>query len=197
MLLQDMIQVFLTFIPITISPGPANVLLSSTSARFGPQRTLSLLWGIVFVFALQIAAVGLGIKALTDRFPLLLELFQLAGACYLFYLAWLFFNASGMKASEETRLGFHNGALLQFFNMKAIIVPFILFSEFLAPAQATAIDYVVLLAELLMIIVGSLLAWVVAGGLLQRFFQSEFGVKWQGKIFGALLVGVGIWILFG
>jgi threonine/homoserine/homoserine lactone efflux protein len=55
---------------------------------------------------------------------------------------------------------------------------------------------IVLTIALFGLIIGSLLAWVIGGSLLQRVFQSEFGVKWQGKIFGILLVGVAIWILF-
>jgi threonine/homoserine/homoserine lactone efflux protein len=46
------------------------------------------------------------------------------------------------------------------------------------------------------LIIGSLLAWVVGGSLLQRIFQSELAVKWQGKIFGLLLASVALWILF-
>ena len=45
------------------------------------------------------------------------------------------------------------------------------------------------------LIIGSLLAWVLGGSVLQRFFQYEFGVKWQGKIFGVLLAAVAVWIL--
>jgi threonine/homoserine/homoserine lactone efflux protein len=46
------------------------------------------------------------------------------------------------------------------------------------------------------LIISSLLAWVIGGSFLQRFFQSEFGVKWQGKIFGVMLFAVGLWILW-
>lgn len=45
------------------------------------------------------------------------------------------------------------------------------------------------------LIIGSLLAWVVGGSLLQRVFQSVFGVRWQGKIFAVLLTAVALWIL--
>ena len=83
---------FLTFFPITISPGPANILLSSTSAQFGTRRTLPVMWGIVTVFAIQIAVVGLGIGELIFRFPRLFTIFKLLGALYLFYLALRFFH---------------------------------------------------------------------------------------------------------
>ena len=101
---------FLTFFPITISPGPANILLSSTSAQFGTRRTLPVMWGIVAVFALQIAVVGIGIGEIIFRFPRLFMAFKIVGARYLLYLALRFLRASGMKASRETKLGFREGA---------------------------------------------------------------------------------------
>ncbi|MEM7333363.1 MAG: LysE family translocator [Chloroflexota bacterium] len=186
---------FLTFFPITISPGPANILLSSTSAQHGTKRTLPLVWGIVTVFVLQIAAVGFGIGEILERNPALFTIFQYVGAGYLFYLAYLFFRSSGMKNSDETKLGFREGALLQFFNFKALTVPLILFTQFLNPANATQSQYVFLTAALLCLIVGSLLAWVIGGSFLRQFFQSDFGIKWQGKIFGVLLAAVAVWIL--
>ncbi|MEM7113624.1 MAG: LysE family translocator [Chloroflexota bacterium] len=186
---------FLTFFPITISPGPANILLSSTSAQYGTQRTLPLMWGIVAVFAVQIGVVAIGIGEILVRYPTLFTIFKFAGAFYLFYLAWQFFRSSGMKSSAETKLGFREGAIVQFFNFKALTVPLIMYTQFLNPATSTRSQVVVLTIALFGLIIGSLLAWVVGGSLLQRIFQSEFGFKWQGKIFAVLLAGVGVWIL--
>lgn len=188
---------FLTFFPITISPGPANLLLSSTSAQYGARRTLPVMWGIVTVFAIQIAVVGVGIGELIFRFPRLFTIFKVLGALYLFYLAWRFFRSSGMKRSQETRLGFREGALLQLFNFKAMSVPLIMYTQFLDPFTSTRSQLVILTLALFALIIGSLLAWVVGGSLLQQIFQSEWGVKWQGKLFGVLLAGVALWILLG
>lgn len=195
MTIQLALAWFLTFFPITISPGPANVLLSSTSAQYGARRTLPLMWGIVAVFTVQIAVVGVGVGEILFRYPSLFTVFKILGALYLFYLAYLFFRSSGMKASNETKLGFREGALLQFFNFKALTVPLIMYTQFLTPESSTRPQVIILTMALFALIISSLLAWVIGGSLLQRLFQSEFGIKWQGKIFGVLLAVVGIWIL--
>ncbi|MEM7800181.1 MAG: LysE family translocator, partial [Chloroflexota bacterium] len=52
---------FLTFFPITISPGPANILVSSTAAQHGIRQGMTLLWGIFGVFVVQTLVVGLGV----------------------------------------------------------------------------------------------------------------------------------------
>ena len=188
---------FLTFFPITISPGPANILLSSTSAQYGVRRTMPVVWGIFAVFAIQILVIALGVGQILFHYPQLFCAFKWAGAAYLLYLAWLFFRSSGLKGGGEAKLGFRTGALLQFFNFKALTVPLIMYTQFLDPASAGRSEIIILTVALFGLIVGSLLTWVIGGSLLQRLFQSEFGRRWQGKIFGVLLAGVALWILLG
>lgn len=196
MTLQLAVAWFFTFFPITISPGPANLLLSSTSAQVGARRTLPLMWGIVTMFTLQIIVIAVGIGQIIFRFPQLFTIFKVLGALYLYYLAYKFFRSTGLKQSQaQVRLGFREGAMLQFFNAKALTVPLIMYTQFLDPATSTPAQMIILSAALAALIIGSLLAWVVGGSLLQRAFQSEFGQKWQGKIFGVLLAAVATWIL--
>lgn len=195
MTIELIVAWFFTFFPITISPGPANLILSSTSAQYGTRRTLPIMWGIVAVFVGQILVVAVGIGEVVFRYPLVLTVFQYLGAAYLFYLAYLFFNSTGLSKTGEAKLGFREGALIQFFNFKALTVPIIMYTQFLDPETATRTQFLTLTLMLFGLIIGSLLAWVVGGSALQRFFRSEFGVKWQGKIFGVLLAAVAVWIL--
>ena len=193
--MQTLIAFLLTFVPITISPGPANLLLASSAAAFGVKRTLSVLAGITLVFAGQIIIIGVGIGELLFRYPILFEIFKYVGAAFLLYLAYLFFQSSGLKNGQsDTKFGFREGALLQVFNFKALTVPLILFTQFLTPQSGRG-QIMGLGAALAVVIVASLGAWTVGGSMLRRLFQSEFGIKWQGKIFGSMLVLVTIWIL--
>ena len=187
---------FLTFFPITISPGPANILLSSTSAQFGIRRTLPLMWGIIIVFMIQIVVIAVGIGEIVFDYPTLFVIFKYIGAAYLFYLAYLFFRSTGVQSSAETKLGFREGATLQFFNFKAMTVPLIMYTQFLTPETSSRSQFIVLTAALVLLIIGSLLAWVVGGSFLQRIFQTAFAQKWQGKIFGITLALVAVWIIF-
>lgn len=186
----------LTFVPITMSPGPANLLLTSSAATYGVRRTVPLYLGIVVVFALQIVVMGLGIGELVFRYPALFTVFKVVGAAFLLYLAYLFFKSGGVKqAQAEPRVGFREGALLQFFNFKALTVPLILFTQFIDARTASWGQIIALSLALYALILFSVGAWTVGGSFLKRLFQSEFGVKWQGKIFGVLLALVAIWVL--
>lgn len=194
--METAIAWLLTFAPITMSPGPSNMLLASSSATVGVRKSLPALFGIVFIFVLQIAAVGVGIGEMLFRYPALFTVFQYIGAAFLLYLAYLFFRSSGSsKGQTQSQVGFREGALLQFFNFKALTVPLIMFTQFISPQSSSWNQIMSLTRALLVLIVVSLGIWTVGGSVLQRFFQSEFGMKWQGKIFGGLLVLVAVWML--
>lgn len=193
--METLIAFLFTFLPITISPGPANLLLASSVATFGVRRTIPVLVGIILVFVVQIVVVGVGIGELLFRYPALFTLFQYVGAAFLLYLAYLFFQSSGIKDQTEAKLGFREGALLQLFNFKALTVPLILFTQFLNPQSSGWSEIILLGTALAVVIAFSIGVWTLAGSMLRRLFQSEFGVKWQGKIFGVMLALVAIWII--
>lgn len=186
---------FLTFFPITISPGPANILISSTAAQHGIRQGMTLLWGIFGVFVVQILVVGLGVGEILFRYPTLFEAFKYIGVAYLFYLAYRFYRSDGLKVTGETRLGIKEGMLVQFFNFKALTVPLIMYTQFIDPNSATQQLWLILTGALFVLIFTSLYVWVVGGSVLQRFFKSEFGIRWQGKIFGVLLAAVAVWVM--
>ncbi|MFT5196702.1 MAG: threonine/homoserine/homoserine lactone efflux protein [Candidatus Promineifilaceae bacterium] len=151
---------------------------------------------MVSMFVLQIAAVGIGIGEIIFRYPAVFEVFKYIGAAFLFYLAYLFFKSSGPSADEQdANVGFREGALLQFFNFKALSVPLIMFTQFIEPQTSSWGQILGLSVALFILIVTSLWVWTIGGSFLKSFFQSEFGRKWQGKTFGILLMLVAIWML--
>ncbi|KAA3661373.1 MAG: hypothetical protein DWQ04_16655 [Chloroflexi bacterium] len=80
---------------------------------------------------MQIAIVAVGIGEIIFRFPQLFSIFKVICAVYLLYLAWRFYHSSGVNATEEVKFGFREGALLQIFNLKALSVPLIMYTQFL------------------------------------------------------------------
>ena len=70
-----------------------------------------------------------------------------------------------------------------------------MYTQFVDPQSSSRVQIIVLTIALFILIISSLGTWVVGGSMLQRFFRSEFGVRWQGKIFGVLLALVAIWIV--
>lgn len=190
------VALFLTLFPLTVSPGPANMLLASSGTSFGLRKSLPFMLGIYLVFALQCLILGIGLGALVSRYPVIATAFQYAGALYLFYLAYHFFQASAIETKQSSqKVGFKDGAILGLLNFKAFTVQALMFALFLDASRPQWPQTLFLTTFLTILGAVSGLIWVLGGDLLGRFWQSKNGALWQGRVFGVLLIVVAVWMI--
>ncbi len=104
----------------TFTPGPNTALSATIAANFGLRRALPFVcavpvgWGIL----LALNAAGLGVMVL--GFPPLRWGLLLAGVLYLTWLAWKLANTQRLsEAAQGPVVGFKQGVVLQFINIKA------------------------------------------------------------------------------
>jgi threonine/homoserine/homoserine lactone efflux protein len=191
------ITLFLTLFPLTVSPGPANILLASSGTSFGLRRTVPFMVGTYLIFAMQSLILGIGLGEIIFRNPSIVTFFQVAGAVYLLYLATQFFQASAIERKQNPqRLDFKEGIILGILNFKSFVVQALMFALFLDPSKPQWTQILFLTVYLTGLGVASGLIWVLGGDLLGRFLQTEKGARWQGRIFGATLVLVAGWMIF-
>lgn len=125
------------------TPGPANMALMATGARFGLRRALPFVAGVALGKQLVIWPVGFGLMELAGRHPLAFETLKWASAAYICWLAWRVANARLSPGVAEGRApGFAAGLIVHPLNPKAWAVIAAGFSGFVAPGtpalQATA-----------------------------------------------------------
>lgn len=101
------------------TPGPNNVLLTSSGANFGYRRTLPHILGIVIGGAGLTMAACLGLGALLSAWPVLRRGLQVAGALYLLWLAWRLWGSAVGRAEMRRPLSFTQGAAFQLVNPKS------------------------------------------------------------------------------
>ena len=82
------LPVFLFTLSMTITPGPNNMLLTASGARFGYRRTLPLIGGIVLGIISQLVLSALGLGVLFESIPVLKIFYK----CLLFYSFRIHFN---------------------------------------------------------------------------------------------------------
>jgi threonine/homoserine/homoserine lactone efflux protein len=105
---------------MSITPGPNNVMLTTSGANFGFGRTLPHIGGIVFGCAAQTYMLCLGFGVVFIMYPWIQEVLKWCGAAYLLYLAWKLVGSKVAKAKAVTKpLSFFDAALFQFINPKA------------------------------------------------------------------------------
>jgi threonine/homoserine/homoserine lactone efflux protein len=108
---------------MSITPGPNNVMLTASGARFGFRRTVPHLLGIVCGFTVQLLTVCAGLSALFSRWPALQTTLSWVGALYLLYLGWRLLSSSAARAHAQARpVRFFEAAMFQFLNPKAWVM---------------------------------------------------------------------------
>jgi LysE type translocator len=83
----DMTAMATYFAVMSITPGPNNVMVTSSGAAYGYRATLPHVLGIGLGAALQMVLVALGVGVVFQRFPLLHSGLAIVAAVYLVYLA--------------------------------------------------------------------------------------------------------------
>lgn len=132
------------------TPGPANMALLATGARFGFRAALPFVAGVALGKQLVIWPVGFGLMELSDRIPWLFETLKWISAAYICWLAWKVANLRLTSANDGTRPpGFIAGLIVHPLNPKAWAMIIAGFTGFVAVGtpslQATATVAAVLL----------------------------------------------------
>ncbi|WP_069299941.1 LysE family translocator [Neptunicoccus sediminis] len=126
------------------TPGPANMALLATGARYGLRDALPFVAGVAFGKQLIIWPIGFGLMGLATQLPWLFTTLKFASAAYIFWLAW---KVANLKLSpgraDDDAPGFAAGLVVHPLNPKAWAMITAGFTNFVDPGtptlQATAI----------------------------------------------------------
>ncbi len=132
------------------TPGPANMAMMATGARFGFRAALPFVAGVVLGKQLIIWPMGFGLMELAQNAPVVFETLKWASAAYILWLAWRVANLRlGQRDKDARAPGFLAGLIVHPLNPKAWAMIVTAFTGFVAagtPAfQATATIAAILL----------------------------------------------------
>lgn len=122
--MQTLLPLALFAFVSSITPGPNNIMLTSSGIAFGFARTIPHMLGITFGFSVLLILCAAGIGGLVLAIPSAHLLLKITGSGYLIYLAWrLRLIAFNQRATDNTRpMSFIGAALFQFANPKAWVM---------------------------------------------------------------------------
>ncbi|HTY50739.1 MAG TPA: LysE family translocator [Steroidobacteraceae bacterium] len=121
---------------MSITPGPNNVMLTASGARFGFRRTLPHLAGVSTGFVLLVAACCAGLGALFLRWPALQGVLRWAGSAYLLFLGWQLLRAGGVQGKGAAKpVTFLEGLTFQYVNPKGWVMAITAATLFMPTAQ--------------------------------------------------------------
>lgn len=185
-------------VPLVFSAGPNNLMCAASGAQAGFKKTLPFIAGINSSLLIVSFVIGLGIGKITEVLPGVSRVVTIAGSLYLLYLAYKLVKAGSVDVENrtDTAPGFGDGFLLNTLNPKGLVGLSIMFNEFISN-QGSLFSQVLILVVLTVLISSSAhFLWTAAGKILSSMLKSPKAIQIQGYIFGIMLAGVAIWMLF-
>ena len=168
----------LSFIPFAFSqvatPGPANMAMMATGARFGFRAALPFVAGVILGKQLIIWPIGYGIMEVASQVPLLFEILKFLSALYIIWLAWRVANmrlSSGEPSVDAP--GFWAGLLVHPLNPKAWAMILVGFTNFVESDTATFYATLYIAASLLIIQIICHPIWTLFGDRIAKFIIGK------------------------
>jgi threonine/homoserine/homoserine lactone efflux protein len=188
----------------SITPGPNNIMLTSSGIRFGFGRSLPHMFGITTGFGVMLALCALGIGSLLLAVPGMQAILKTLGSGYLLYLAWQLRSIAFMHDAGETGktgktggpMSFTAAALFQFVNPKAWVMAITGTSAFLPPVQPVGLAIALFCLLFCAINLPCVGIWAGAGASLRRYLEQPV---WQRVFCGVMVLltiysAVAIWL---
>ena len=188
---------------LSLTPGPAVLLVMSQGLRAGVKACFLGALGIIAGNAVYFTVSALGLGALIMTSAVLFYVIKWAGAAYLIYLGVRMIRESlptQCQTPSEMEVSrhrwFRQGLLTQLANPKAIVYFTALLPQFIDPQSAPALQLVVLGVTSVFIEFPMLVGYGVLahqGGHLLRHGRAARWIDW---LAGTCLIGAGIKLAF-
>lgn len=182
----------------SITPGPNNIMLTSSGIMFGFSRSIPHLLGVTVGFCVLLLICGMGIGSLLLALPSMHLILKTLGSGYLLYLAWKLRKMS-FKADKDSNarpMSFVSAALFQFANPKAWIMGITSASAFLPLVEPFWLALCLYCLVFAAINLPCVSVWAGAGSVLRRYLAE---VLWQ-RVFCTVMVlltiysAISIWL---
>jgi threonine/homoserine/homoserine lactone efflux protein len=176
-------------IPAFFTPGPNNLMLMTSSAKFGIGRTVPHAIGIILGFPFMVFAVALGLGEVFTAFPLAKVVFKYLSAAYLLWMAWHLLGLKiGEAAARERPLRPHEAALFQWINPKGWAMATSFAAAFVVAGTDRFTSILWLTFGCLAIAPLSSLTWMVFGERLQAVVRTTGTERYLGAILALLML---------
>ncbi|YBV95696.1 LysE family translocator [Phyllobacteriaceae bacterium JZ32] len=188
------------FIPacfaLNCAPGPNNMLAFSNAARLGAGPAMLGGLGRMPAFAFLILITILGLGAVLAASATAFTIIKFAGAIYLIYVGIQFWRkarelASMRSADVSLKALMRRDFTLAISNPKAIAIFTAFFPQFIDAAEPAWSQLAAMGVVFLLLEIGAVLIYVIAGVLLRRALKSERIFVHLNRLVGGVLIASG------
>lgn len=162
----------------TITPGPNNIMMMSSGARFGFNRSWPHMLGVAFGFPLMVLAAGAGLGTLLQQSPFLHGVLRWVGAALMLWIALQIAAAPPFDEKKTTKdknrpLRLYEAVLFQWVNPKAWVGGLGAIAAYTTPAQPFMPQLATIACVFALVGLPSAMVWTAFGKGIRRFLGTE------------------------
>ena len=163
----------------SVTPGPNNIMLTSSGLNFGFVRTIPHMLGISSGFFVMFSCVAFGLHQVFEQFPVLQELLRIIGVIYMLRLAWLIARSGKVEAGQSRLkpMTFIQAALFQFVNAKAVMMAVSAVAVFALPGEQFALSAIIVGGVFSLVNLPSISIWTAFGAAIGKVLTDERKLK--------------------
>lgn len=192
---------------IAISPGSGAVLSMSHGLAYGVRASSATILGLQLGLLLILAIAGAGVGSLLLASDVAFAAVKVLGAGYLIYLGWSQWRAdaaapmlAGEGAGTAPVLPWRQRCLAGFLtnatNPKGIVFMVAVLPQFMTDSRPLLPQLLTMAATLVAVDVLVMHGYAASASALRRLLRSAQAVRWQNRLFGAVLMAVGAGLFF-
>lgn len=185
----DVFALFLLVFPLMFSPGPSNILSAASASKHGMRRTVPFVIGMDIMVLVPALVIGLGLSGLFAH-QSVLSAFQIAGVAFILFLAWRLWTDAPLVAHKrlEGNPGLVEGALVQFANMKGLVLLLVVYSQFVDTGADRVQGVIKISIALTLFSLMSHFAWAFGGDWLAKRTNTPSSIRLLNRVYAVLLV---------
>ena len=189
--MDNLTAAFVFCLVMVFTPGPNNVMLTSSGANFGLKRTLPHAAGVALGFPIMLFIVGLGLASLlqaSDRLQIGMKIISSV------YLLWLAFQIAanrsfGGNGQRSKPISFLQAAAFQWINPKAWLIAIGAISAYTSGSGERLYIQVAIVALLSLIVsLASSATWMTCGAVIGKWLKSPAARRAFNLVMALLLV---------
>lgn len=194
--LSEFTALLLLATAMSFSPGPNTTLSTALAANRGLPHALRFVCAVPVGWSALLLLCAGGVGALVLAVPLLRLAIKAVGIGYLLWLAWKLSQTERLADADSTRLnvGFWQGTLLQFVNIKAWLLALTIVAGWIAGRDDALQRLAVVLPVMVLFAFFSNLAYAATGALLRRWLAQGQRLLWFNRAMALVLVLTALWM---
>ena len=195
--LQEFTALLVLATAMSFTPGPNTTLSTALAANHGLRRSLRFVLAVPVGWVLLLALCALGVGALVTGIPALRWAIKGVGIAYLLWLAFKLSRSGQLAQAQQAQLqvGFGQGVLLQFVNIKAWLLAWTIVAGWVAGQSDVTTRMLVVLPVMALYALSSNLLYACIGAALRQWLAQGQRLLWFNRGMAALLVLTAIWML--